>query len=184
MIELLIVVAIIGILAAIAVPNFIRAQVKAKISRVQADHQALSNALELYFLDWNSYVEDHDYPTEPHERGFVRLTTPNAYIGSLPHDPFPNPLERNFSEANPFYEFGSGNPNPSLQWPNTAYLIISAGPDLVEEVQRNDEFPVNVTIWRYDISNGLYSGGDIIRMGGNYTAGRIRVDGEWFVGGP
>ncbi|HNY27896.1 MAG TPA: prepilin-type N-terminal cleavage/methylation domain-containing protein, partial [Candidatus Sumerlaeota bacterium] len=37
LIELLIVVAIIAILAAIAVPNFLEAQTRAKITRVKAD---------------------------------------------------------------------------------------------------------------------------------------------------
>lgn len=54
LIELLIVVAIIGILAAIAVPNFLNAQVRAKISRVQADQNAYATAFEMYFLDFGN----------------------------------------------------------------------------------------------------------------------------------
>lgn len=44
LIELLIVVAIIGILAAIAVPNFMNAQIRAKIARTQADMRATVTA--------------------------------------------------------------------------------------------------------------------------------------------
>ena len=51
LIELLIVVAIIAILAAIAVPNFIEAQIRAKVSRVNADMRAISTALEAYCTD-------------------------------------------------------------------------------------------------------------------------------------
>ncbi|HPA45329.1 MAG TPA: prepilin-type N-terminal cleavage/methylation domain-containing protein, partial [bacterium] len=60
LIELLIVVAIIGILAAIAVPNFLNARVRAKIAKVDSDQNALSKALEMYLLDNNSYPGDHD----------------------------------------------------------------------------------------------------------------------------
>ncbi len=48
LIELLIVVAIIGILAAIAVPYFLNAQTRAKIARVYADIDAQATALEQY----------------------------------------------------------------------------------------------------------------------------------------
>jgi prepilin-type N-terminal cleavage/methylation domain-containing protein len=62
LIELLIVVAIIAILAAIAVPNFLEAQVRAKVSRVRADLRSLATAVEAYRIDWNSYPIDDVRP--------------------------------------------------------------------------------------------------------------------------
>ena len=53
LIELLIVVAIIGILAAIAVPNFLNAQIRAKVARTKGDLKALSTAIDMYRLDNN-----------------------------------------------------------------------------------------------------------------------------------
>ena len=183
LIELLIVVAIIGILAAIAVPNFLNAQMKAKIARAESDMKAVSTALEMYFLDFNSFVEDHDFPSDASQRGLFRLTTPVSYMASLPTDPFTSTTVRNFSEGNFTFEFGSGNgTSASLQWPNTAYLIISPGPDLDEEVSGNDGFPWGTTISSYNISNGLTSTGDITRMGGQYNGGRIMIDGRMVVG--
>jgi type II secretion system protein G len=55
LIELLIVVAIIAILAAIAVPNFLEAQVRAKVSRAQNDMRTLATAIESYQVDNNAY---------------------------------------------------------------------------------------------------------------------------------
>ena len=55
LIELLIVVAIIAILVAIAVPNFLEAQVRAKVSRVRSDQRSLATAIEAYFVDHNIY---------------------------------------------------------------------------------------------------------------------------------
>jgi prepilin-type N-terminal cleavage/methylation domain-containing protein len=59
LIELLIVVAIIAILAAIAVPNFLEAQVRAKVSRVKADMRTFATGLESYAVDWNKYPPYH-----------------------------------------------------------------------------------------------------------------------------
>jgi prepilin-type N-terminal cleavage/methylation domain-containing protein len=55
LIELLIVVAIIAILAAIAVPNFLEAQIRAKVSRVRSDQRSLQVAIETYYVDNNTY---------------------------------------------------------------------------------------------------------------------------------
>src|SRR5262245_16285391 len=53
LIELLIVVAIIAILAAIAVPNFLEAQTRAKVARTKADMRTFATALESYTVDNN-----------------------------------------------------------------------------------------------------------------------------------
>lgn len=99
LIELLIVVAIIAILAAIAVPNFLEAQVRAKVSRAKSDMRSIATALESYAVDYNKYPRDaDDYPDyNPMGATFGRwyqkdfyaiLTTPIAYITSTPMDPF------------------------------------------------------------------------------------------------
>ena len=55
LIELLIVVAIIAILAAIAVPNFLEAQIRSKVSRVKSDQRSMATALASYYVDNNGY---------------------------------------------------------------------------------------------------------------------------------
>lgn len=92
LIELLIVVAIIAILAAIAVPNFLEAQTRSKVSRVAADQRSLATAIESYYVDNNRYPESIDPATGstfvPRIRSYIRLTTPIAYISSAFPDPF------------------------------------------------------------------------------------------------
>lgn len=99
LIELLIVVAIIAILAAIAVPNFMEAQTRARISRTQSDIRSQAVALESYFVDWGSYTRDSDSsldtvgqnksaPYTEYANGFVQLTTPIAYLSGMLEDPF------------------------------------------------------------------------------------------------
>lgn len=175
LIELLIVVAIIGILAAIAVPNFLNAQTKARIARVEADQQAMATALEMYYLELNTYPEEHDYPSDPSQKGLFHLTTPIAYMSSLPLDPFPSRVKQN-SEGNPHYEFGSGNYNGRNLKNRNVYLNISPGPNLAEEVSGNNCFLCNqqtALVRTYMITNGLNSAGDIIRYGGSFDENRI-----------
>ena len=56
LIELMIVVAIIGILAAIAIPNFVRFQLKAKTSEGKVNVAAIRTAEEAYFSEFGNYV--------------------------------------------------------------------------------------------------------------------------------
>jgi prepilin-type N-terminal cleavage/methylation domain-containing protein len=117
LIELLIVVAIIAILAAIAVPNFLEAQVRSKVARVNNDLRTLTIGIEAYAVDNNSYPmnmlvdqvtpsqQDPWIPGHPlysgtpspgsgynefflsHKPG-LSITTPVAYLSSFPVEPF------------------------------------------------------------------------------------------------
>ena len=96
LIELLIVVAIIAILAAIAVPNFLEAQVRSKVSRVKSDMRSLATAVESYAVDWNVILGTNDYErlfsslTQQEARimAYSKLTSPVAFITTIPRDPF------------------------------------------------------------------------------------------------
>ena len=109
LIELLIVVAIIAILAAIAVPNFLEAQMRAQVSRVKADLRSIITAMEAYQVDNVWIIMDHsDSPEDAAARNFhgtldlIRwtdfdgvehgpgrlLTSPVAYMTSVPFDVF------------------------------------------------------------------------------------------------
>ncbi len=147
LIELLIVVAIIAILAAIAVPNFLEAQTRSKVSRVKSDLRTLTVAVESYRIDHNRYPEGTDNPNNyPQEisnflgplapgyytfrtRGgaggsgvvgssFFGITTPIAYTTSVPLDPFALQTGGNLTYAyRPAKSQGNG------------YIITSFGPD-------------------------------------------------------
>ena len=74
LIELLIVIAIIGILAAIAIPNLLNAVQRGKQKRTMADMKALAVALEAYQVD-NSV-----YPAAACNPG--NFTTPGSLLGT------------------------------------------------------------------------------------------------------
>jgi len=94
LIELLIVVAIIAILAAIAVPNFLEAQTRSKVSRVKADMRSLATAIEAYTVDYNKPPITNQFFSPRYTGGDTfnnrlrGITTPVAYITALPIDIF------------------------------------------------------------------------------------------------
>jgi general secretion pathway protein G len=94
LIEIMVVVIIIGLLAAIVAPNVIGRVDDAQLEKARADIHNLESAMRLYRLD------NFAYPTS--EQGIEALVTkpndPNVrnwnaggYIGRLPNDPWGNP---------------------------------------------------------------------------------------------
>lgn len=183
LIELLIVVAIIAILAAIAVPNFLEAQVRAKVTRAKNDMRVYATALESYYTDHNRYPGDQDNnPFHATERGFYSLTTPIAYITSLLPDPFSDRVhgdDPNKSDVAAFYTMDSGSDNnPFVSIRAAAYVIYSIGPDRRDNVSGNHEnFPAAGNYGQYDPTNGTISDGDLLRFGGEYRQGFWQLDG-------
>jgi prepilin-type N-terminal cleavage/methylation domain-containing protein len=172
LIELLIVVAIIAILAAIAIPNFLQAQVRAKVSRVQSEQKTTATALESYMVDNNVYPwynNPHDDAAEGEFYTPITLTTPVSYISSLFNDVFPNMnSSKDTHDAHPFhYKHEEQNPGvvgaiyetcydlPAGSGNNFKWLVSSHGPDVDD-----DEMEV-----LYDPTNGVTSSGDIVRFG-------------------
>ncbi|MFH1737447.1 MAG: prepilin-type N-terminal cleavage/methylation domain-containing protein [bacterium] len=187
LIELLIVVAIIGILAAIAVPNFLNAQTRARVARVISDLKAVTQAMEMYRIDRNSYIcESESYismqavvPTA--EAGLYFLVTPVSYMASIPQDPF----ENKFATASgttglDMYEVAvaPAQPNPIKKM----YNINSRGPDQDEDMGSRSELQMGAIIISYTPTNGLTSDGDIYLFGGDPSVmlGPLVIDGKTY----
>lgn len=158
LIELLIVVAIIAILAAIAVPNFLEAQTRSKVARVKADLRSLATAQEAYMVDWNSYT-NRDQAARAGIEGWRQLTTPLAYITSLPRDPFgeSRSLSPGAKALPATYELGTGlagvapsgppdSPNKKGMPANT-WIMDSDGPDHIDNTLGSSGFPTHQYGW-------------------------------------
>jgi prepilin-type N-terminal cleavage/methylation domain-containing protein len=184
LVELLIVLSIVLVLVAIAVPEYLESKVVSDVARTHSDLRKIQTALDSYFVDFCVYPPSHDPDSYP--RGLTWLTSPFPYLRSIPHDPFASPL---FGEG-PEYEGGStgvgtfGNIHDSASHSVRihAYLVMGVGPDQRDSVLGNDWFPGRkpggeVIITSYAPTNGLESSGDIIRMTGSYKEGRVILDG-------
>jgi len=182
LIELLIVVAIIAILALIAVPNFLEAQTRAKVSRVSADMRSLATALESYRTDWNEVppwdsweplsatgIERYTLQT-----GYfwIALTTPIAYMNQAFRDAFTvigvrsDPAHTNEGRVlDPFIQVGTGYIGVASggQESNSHWCAASYGPDNADDTNALGVYPYTRIAIPYDPTNGTVSWGDVYR---------------------
>ena len=194
LIELLIVVAIIAILALIAVPNFLEAQTRAKISRNKADLRTLATAIESYRVDnatgpFNPFypdaqrwiIVDRRFGSQHREYAvWWILTTPIAYITSIPKDVFKKEFNEQWGIWQDYYRVWdlSGHPNNNGGWGTSStpgvgstlelaasgitILTAGVGPDGVEDIGDGTAGQGGVAgMVFYDPTNGTVSWGDI-----------------------
>ncbi|MDI6782939.1 MAG: zinc-ribbon domain-containing protein [bacterium] len=159
------IVFIIPILAAIAIPNFLTAKNRAQVYRTQAELRMCAVALESYYVDNNAYpLPDYDgqqNPVVPHI-----LTTPVSYVTSIPNDPFS-------FKRNQIYHYYTG----IIEEEEKPYWILTGrGPDRksdIEVTRYNPQYPdwqePYLILKSYDPTNGTVSQGDIFRTGPEAT---------------
>lgn len=171
LIELLIVVAIIGILALIVLPNFLTAQVRAKVARSQADIRSIVNSIMAYRVDHN------DIPPIAESKGTATMLSP-THISVLKYLTTPICYFAAGSSKSPFsayhgywfynWSWFKENSGEAPRWyyndlshqERTLWMVHTIGPVITEkpyEVVDN-----NVILWKdYNPSNGVTSRGVI-----------------------
>ncbi|MEN6626472.1 MAG: prepilin-type N-terminal cleavage/methylation domain-containing protein [Candidatus Sumerlaeia bacterium] len=202
LIELLIVVAIISILASIAVPNFLEAQVRSKVGRTKADMRTLIVGIESYHVDNNEYPfrrnlqetstrKPHvpEYNQRAHQLSVI--TTPIAYLSQLPMDifdtqvPRPNNLIDYYDPTQTSWLINyrlSFRPDRKVSPEQAGWLIVSVGPDQWLGATDNacgtypaTPFEMRGTVYTsYDPTNGTLSIGNLFagQVGGMDEAGQ------------
>ena len=181
LIELLIVIAIILILIAIALPNFLEAQIRAKVTKTKAELRSLGIAMEEYFLDWKIYPSEteHDIFSRGHSsQGHLWLTSPIKYMASVPLDSF-----NTESTGSGIITYESGGVEAGLTYEGCSpcmvtWCIFSQGPDH-DENQISSNSPnyemYDNCVESYSPTNGSKSLGDIFIWGGDTFYIGIRI---------
>jgi prepilin-type N-terminal cleavage/methylation domain-containing protein len=152
LIELLITVAIIAILAAIGIPNFLQAQVRSKVASAVTNQSLIASALESYYVDYEQYpmnnllVEtvvpvsplDVQRRGMPHPDVFAR----SPFVGRGESEPiFSEIRETTGILAADWYVEGAAPPFISAEAGTTTRTV-------VREIPYSSSIPVEAHAWR------------------------------------
>src|SRR5687768_15202888 len=141
LIELLIVVAIIGILAAIAIPNLLTAMQRSRQKRTMADMRSVATAWEARATDMNTYA-------------LSGLTVPN--IGGVSTAALANALSPTYIKSMP--QNDAWGTKFAVGADPAAYVIVSYGKDKTGQVSGTSVTPASTQQFNCDIvfSNGSF----------------------------
>lgn len=177
LIELMIVLGIVLILAGIAMENYLTASIRARVTRVKADHRTMMTGIEAYRVDHNQppRMAHRRYNDPAFDRiggvpvsGVMSrvLSTPVAYVTAAHlFDPFmarneAAPLDERLYTYQVIPQYSQWNPESTF-WPVAEqfygdWRLGSVGPDLVF-----DHKFINSAQLPYDPTNGLITLGNI-----------------------
>jgi prepilin-type N-terminal cleavage/methylation domain-containing protein len=117
LIELMVVVAILGILTAILIPNFVRARSSSKLATCQLDLRNIAAGLELY------YVENQAYPAAA---GWDGALTAGGYMRAVPRSPIDQASYGYSTNAGQNSFVVSDGPNKYTQSGVNGYVVYTA----------------------------------------------------------
>ncbi len=140
LVEILIVVVILGILAAIVIPQFTEASTEAKTSRLCSDLQSVRSQIELYKIQHNDAL-----PGTQGQNFVTSMTSYTLQDGSLAAPQAP----------------GAGVINPYLQKiPANPFIAIAANQTAVSEAVATPAAADNSTGWFYNTTTGEFKAND------------------------
>ena len=178
-IELIGVMTLTAVLAAIAVPNFLEAQQRSLVAKAKAEMAVLKMAIEQYRQEYRAFPPNR---TPGRADGFdlVALTTPVTFIQTLPMDPFTLTEGRRDSthqippQPYPYFNAVQVSPKEGLVQPDDARLLPgshiggllwSRGPNTSWPHAEDGDTSLSAlgaaTLLIYDATNGTVSPGDI-----------------------
>ncbi|MDQ7819459.1 MAG: type II secretion system protein [Armatimonadota bacterium] len=84
MIELLVAIAILGVIAAILIPNFIRARAGSQLAAAQLDFHHIVMALEMYYWENQAYPPAASWESDLESGGYIRAV-PRSPVDRAPY---------------------------------------------------------------------------------------------------